>query len=541
MRDNISRYEFGCKIVAVSALALFISACSKPTESPVSALENRVENNVEKRLEDKVNDKVENFTILHTNDNHGRFWTNKNGEWGMAARMTLVSRIRAEVEAAGGHVLLFSGGDINTGVPESDMQDAVPDFKGMKLLDYDAMAVGNHEFDNPREILKMQQELAGFPFLSANILYKESGKHAFEPYTTFQLGDVKIGVLGLTTMDTPKLSNPDYMTDLKFITPVEAASKIVPELRKTTDVVIAITHIGHFQNAEHGVNAPGDVTLARSVDGIDMIVGGHSQDALFKPDLQNGTLIVQAHEWGRYVGRADFEYRNGKLSLLDYKLIPVNHKDNITLAQDPKMAEMLAPYQEKGAKLVQQIVGYVDERLAGDRDKVRFGYTNLGTLIASAMMEKTDADLAVMNSGGIRASIDAGEISYRDILTVAPFGNALAYVNMTGKEVVDYLKIVAAQPVDTGAFAHFKGVEMVIDGDKVDVKSIGGQPVDMDKTYRMALINFSAKGGDGYPNIVEHPGYVDTGYIDGDVLREYVEKHSPLKVADYVPAGIERR
>ena len=114
-------------------------------------------------------DKTYTFTILHTNDNHGRFWHNKHGEYGMPARYTAISKIREEVIAAGGSVLLLSGGDINTGVPESDLQSAEPDFVGMKKMAYDAMALGNHEFDNSLDVLAKQQVWAGFPFLSANI------------------------------------------------------------------------------------------------------------------------------------------------------------------------------------------------------------------------------------------------------------------------------------------------------------------------------------------------------------------------------------
>ena len=517
----------GFRLAAVSALVLSLTACSLFQDSTVPAADQ---------------DDVLKLTVLHTNDHHGRFWTNSQGEWGMVARMTLVSNIREEVAAEGGHVLLLSGGDINTGVPESDLQNAIPDFKGMNMLGYDAMAVGNHEFDNPPEVLAMQQEIANFPFLSANILREENGENAFQPYTMFELGDMKVGVLGLTTLDTPKASNPDNMIGLEFISPIDAAADIIPELREKSDIVIAVTHMGHYPNASHGINSPGDVTLARNVDGIDMIVGGHSQDPLYEPDIQNGTIIVQAQDWGRYVGRADFEFSKGQLTLVDYKLIPVNHADKgMDLAPHLEMLNLLTPYQEKGAKLVEQVVGSVDERLVGNRNEVRFRYTNLGTLMTRAMMEKAGADLAVMNGGGIRASIAGGEISYRDILTVAPFSNALAYVDMTGAEVVDYLNVVAAMPTNSGAFAHFSGVEMLIDGEKVDVIKIGGQSVDPKKTYRMALMNFSANGGDNYPNLTSHHGYVDTGYIDADVLREYVQDNSPIKVENYLPVGVERR
>ena len=131
-------------------------------------------------------DKIYRITVMHTNDHHGHFWKNGDGEYGMAARKTVIDRIRREVAANGGHSLLLDGGDVNTGVPESDLQDAVPDFKGMNLLGYQAMAVGNHEFDKPLAVLKMQRDLAQFPMLSANIY--EHGKRMFDPYKVFTVG-----------------------------------------------------------------------------------------------------------------------------------------------------------------------------------------------------------------------------------------------------------------------------------------------------------------------------------------------------------------
>ena len=126
------------------------------------------------------------LTVLHTNDNHGRFWHNEKGEYGMAARKTLIDSLRNEAQKQGHAVLLLSGGDINTGIPESDLQKAEPDFKGMSLIGYDAMALGNHEFDNPIDVLKQQQKWVNFPFLSANIFEKESGEHAFDRYKIFK-------------------------------------------------------------------------------------------------------------------------------------------------------------------------------------------------------------------------------------------------------------------------------------------------------------------------------------------------------------------
>src|SRR5690606_10221122 len=149
-------------------------------------------------------DKTYKITILHTNDHHGHFWRSEYGEYGLSAQKTLVDGIRKEVAAQGGSVLLLSGGDINTGVPESDLQDAEPDFKGMSQIGYDAMAIGNHEFDNPLEVLFKQEEWANFPMLSANIYDKATGKRLFQPYHIFDKQGIKIAVIGLTTEDTAK-------------------------------------------------------------------------------------------------------------------------------------------------------------------------------------------------------------------------------------------------------------------------------------------------------------------------------------------------
>jgi 5'-nucleotidase / UDP-sugar diphosphatase len=216
------------------------------------------------------------LTVLHTNDHHGRFWKNNDGEYGLAARKTLIDSIRAEVKAAGGHTLLLDGGDVNTGVPESDTQDAEPDFKGMKAIGYDAMALGNHEFDKPLSVLTKQMEWAGFPMLSANI-YKKDGTRAYKPFEVFDRGGLKIAVMGLTTNDTPKLTDPANTGVLDFRPPAAEAATLVPDLRKRAHVVIAATHMGHYPNGR-GVNAAGDLEMAREVTGIDMIVGGHSQN-----------------------------------------------------------------------------------------------------------------------------------------------------------------------------------------------------------------------------------------------------------------------
>ncbi|GEM77428.1 bifunctional UDP-sugar hydrolase/5'-nucleotidase UshA [Vibrio sagamiensis] len=511
------------------------------------------------------------ITVLHTNDHHGRFWQNKYGEYGMAARKTLIDELRTDIEAEGGSVLLLSGGDINTGVPESDLQDAEPDFKGMKMLGYDAMALGNHEFDNPLEVLFKQRDWAQFPMLSANIYDKETGKRLFQPYAMFNKQGIKIAVIGLTTEDTAKLGNPEYVSNLDFRDPKAEAKALIAELKETEnpDLIFAVTHMGHYDNGNSGLNAPGDVALARYLDegDLDMIVGGHSQEPVcmegpnvingnFKPgdecqpDLQNGTYIVQAHEWGKYVGRADYEFINGELSMVSYNLIPVNLKKEIKvngesqrvliqdeIAQDQEMLDFLRPFQEEGQEKLNVKIAESNGKLEGDRKVVRYKQTNLGRLIATAHQERAKADFAVMNSGGIRDSIEAGDISYKDVLKVQPFANTVAYVDMSGEEVLDYLNQVATKPVDSGAYAQFAGISMTVGANSVSNVFIGDQPIDLTRKYRFSVPSYNASGGDGYPVLTSHPSYVNTGFVDAEVLKEYLKANSPIDVYQYNPDG----
>ncbi|MGL6152308.1 MAG: bifunctional UDP-sugar hydrolase/5'-nucleotidase UshA [Aeromonas sobria] len=520
------------------------------------------------------------LTILHTNDTHGRFWHNVENEYGMAAQKTLVDRLRAEAKAAGSEVLVLSGGDVNTGVPESDLQDAEPDFIGMNSIRYDAMAVGNHEFDNPLSVLEKQRKWAQFPMLSANIYDKASGKHYFDPYKVFKLENgLKVAVLGLTTEDTAQLVDPDNVKTLEFRDPTSEAAKLGQQIRsnKEADLVFAITHMGHYENGQHGSNAPGDVEMARALPAgtLDGIIGGHSQNpvcmepgtankyANFKPgdncqpDQQNGTWIMQAHEWGKYVGRAQFDYQNGKLTLTSYDLIPVNlikrnaknepvDANNVVtkdpakmvliqdeIIKDPVLLSTLQVFQDKGEAEINIDIGSTDGLLMGERDSVRYMQTNLGRLITTATSEKLKADFGIVNSGGVRASIQAGTISYRDVLTVHPFGNTVNKATMKGSELVTYLGKVAT--LTGGGYPQFGRINMQVNcgAKSVTINSIAGKTFDANGTYSFAIPSFSASGGDGYPVI----NTINAGLVDAGVLKEYVEMKQTISATYYQPQG----
>ena len=495
-------------------------------------------------------DKTYNLTILHTNDNHGRFWHNRSGEYGMAARATLIQSIRDEVAGTGGHTLLLSGGDINTGVPESDLQDAEPDFKGMNYMAYDAMALGNHEFDNPLSVLRQQHDWARFPFLSANIINQDTGMPLFKSHEIFDLDGLKVAVVGFTTQDTVRIGNPEFLQGLEIQSPIAVATKIVPAIAANSDLVVAVTHMGHYRFGENGGNAPGDVALAKAVDGLDVIVGGHSQTATFSPDVQNDTLIVQAKEWGKYVGRLDLQLRNGEISVINYQLIPVNLKKKVLIdgekvsvyidqeiVADETLKAMLEPYQNQGQEQLMQVIGHADAVFIGAREQVRTNETNLGNLIALAQMERVQADLGIMNSGGIRDDMPAGDITYKDVLKVQPFSNTVAYVDLTGAELMPYLQVAANKEAGSGAFAQFAGTTITMNGNSIESATVAGKLVEASKTYRLAINAYMASGGDGYPRLSDHANYVNSGFVDAEVLKDYISSRSPLKAADFAAQG----
>lgn len=482
------------------------------------------------------------LTILHTNDHHGRFWVNAKGEYGMAARKTLIDQIRAEVSAKGGYSLLLSGGDINTGVPESDTLDAEPDFRGMTKLGYDAMAVGNHEFDNSVATIRKQESWSNFPFLAANI-YNQQKQRLFAPYQVFEFDNFKVGVIGLITHTTAFIGNQEFIKGLTFTLPEEETQTVIDTLAQQVDVVVALTHMGH-----NDTDLGSDVSLAKAVDGLDMIIGGHSSQAICvdengqviadyqpgqdcQPDRVNGTWVMQAYEWGRYVGRADFIYQQGKLTLESYRLIPVNLRDKQgqlvgePIAQDKEMLALLTPYQEAGSEALAEVIGVAKGEFVRSVDAFLPHSSPMGKLLTQSMLEATGADIALFNEGGIRDGIRPGDITLRDILKVQPFNNTVVLNRFTGAELLAYLK--SAEVFDNNRKGiQFSGLYFNEQGQLFVSKT--NQPINSNASYLVALNNYMAGGGDGLPALNHKPTYMDTGMMDYQVLVDFIRAVSPL-------------
>ncbi|WGS65997.1 5'-nucleotidase C-terminal domain-containing protein [Marinitoga aeolica] len=488
------------------------------------------------------------LVIFHLNDTHGHVWPYSeyhNPDIGGFARIaTLVNKERA----VNPNVLFLHAGDVNTGVPESDQLDAIPDFVTLHYMGVDAMALGNHEFDNPLETTFMQQRYAGFPFLSANFVTKD-GRQLFKPYIIKNVGGIKVAILGVTTEQTQVLE-PLHLNGGKFLNVEETVKKYLPELKKKADIVVVLGHLGYDGKYQPlGVQYTTSDQLAKDVKGIDVVIDGHSHTLMEKAAYINKTIVVQAGEWGKYLGRLDLWVENGKIVDYEWAAIPINMKKYLgkdengnaqyeyvtePIPEDPFIKMIADYYYSLGAEELNKVIGETKILLDGERTHVRGGETNLGHLITDALIWKTGADIALQNGGGIRASIQPGKITYRDILTVLPFGNTVYVEELTGKDIMDILNYAVKIPAGKGAWLHVAGVTYKVkDGKPVDVM-VNGKPLEMDKLYKVAANNYMASGGDGYSMLKGKKGY-DTGFVLADVVKEYIQKLGTIENYDNAP------
>ncbi len=480
------------------------------------------------------------LVVLHTNDTHGHpvkfSYSGAPDVGGLPARATLVKNVRAENES----VLVLDAGDLNTGRPESTFFKAKPDIEGYNYIGYDAMALGNHEFDNPVGTLKEQMAWARFPFLSANVKTKD-GKYLAEPYIIKEFKGFKVAVFGLTTRETERIGNPEHIKDLVFEDEVAVARSLVPDLRKKADLVIALVHLGIYDSPERGSRR-----LAAEVAGIDLIVDGHSHTRLDEPIVVRSlgslrtTPIVQAWQWGLVVGRVDLWLAGGKVSRLRFRNIPVNLKaaakapgDTAAyplareeIREDPELLAALQPYVDRVDAALSETVG----RAAGafSFNRTRYEEAPIGDLIADSMLWYTynlDVDFALQNGGGIRADLPGGAISRKTVHEVLPFDNSVVVLTLKGAAVRALFDHIARIVPGSGAFPQVsEGVSFTINSGtgKCENLRIRGKPIDPRRTYRIATNSYLAAGGDGYRVLLKAIDRYDSSRFQRDVLIDYI-------------------
>lgn len=459
------------------------------------------------------------FILLHTNDSHGSILS-VDGVGGMAERASFIRMVRD----SNPEVLLVDAGDLNTGQAVSNMFDARPDIEAYNYMGYDAVTAGNHEFDKPVTVLQKQIEWAEFPFVISNILYQD--KPLGEECIIKQMGNVKFGIFGLTIKNTAHISV--YAQDLFFADEVVIARKMVKKLRKeNADIIIGLVHLGFVESTPDFVTS---CKLAREVEGIDILVDGHSHSYIEQPVKVNDTWIVTANQSGAYVGKGKLSVENGHLKNFEWKPVKIQgyQPDSVLLHQ-------LSVYTLAAEQDLQTVIGETTQEFTLLQDGVnlaRYRETALGNLVADALKWKAGelqlkADFGLTNSGGIRAGLPAGNITKGDILSVLPFNNVLEIIALRGKDVRQLFDFLATVTEGNGAFAQVsKEVKVVYDRTAKLVKSISinGLPLEDERLYYMATCDYVAAGKDGYAEgLREIKGRENTSLLLSQVMMDYIK------------------
>ncbi|MGE7600199.1 bifunctional metallophosphatase/5'-nucleotidase [Lysinibacillus fusiformis] len=494
---------------------------------------------------------------MHSNDTHANLAN-------IARKVTAVKEVRAKKPNA----LLLDAGDVFSGTLYFNEFKGQADLAFMNLMKYDVMTFGNHEFDlgaTPEGHQALVDFIKGsqFPFVSSNVDFSKDTKFtglftdliSSEPQNgkiyngiIKEMNGEKVGIFGLTTAETKDISSPGSIAFEDYITEAKKAVKAFED--KGVNKIIALTHIGFDDNPAYD----NDQILAKSVEGIDVIVGGHSHTQLDKPvvvdkniagQAKAATLIVQAYQYNDYLGTLDVTFNN--------KGVVVAHNGALLkvadYAEDAQALATLKPFKDKVEELSNTETGASasialdNPRTGGDNTKpsVRKNETPLGNLIADGMLKKAkqynnDVIMALQNGGGIRAGINQGPITVGEVITVLPFGNTLATMSLTGKELKEALEVSVAQyPAENGGFLHVSGAKVEFDSTKakgqriVKVSYMDGQgkyvEIQDNVTYTIATNAFTAKGGDGYDvfkKAYEEGRVTDLGLSDWENLAEHI-------------------
>jgi 5'-nucleotidase len=484
------------------------------------------------------------ITVLHTNDFHDRFEPinrfdsgcseedNAEGKCfgGMARIVTAVEAAKARHD----NWLLVDAGDMFQGTLFYQFYRGDIAAEMMNKLGYDAMAVGNHEFNHGPESLAAFVEKASFPVLMSNADLSSEPvlKDLVVKSTVIEKAGEKIGLVGVTPRNNDELSSPG--PNITFTDPSPAIQAEVDAMTANgITKVIVLSHSGY----------PTDNVIALNTTEVDLIVGGHSNTFLSNtdedadgpyPDVVNGVPIVQAYAYGKYLGELEIVFdaegtvasATGEPILLDVSV----EEDADTKA---RIAELAGPLDE----IRNEVVAEAADAIEGDRSVCRAMECPMGNIITDAMLDRVrdqGIQIAIQNGGGIRASIDAGPVTKGEVLTVLPFQNTLSTFQVSGETIVAALENGVSQLEDgAGRFPQVAGMTYTFDpkaepGSRISDVMVGDTPIALDKTYGVVSNNYVRNGGDGYDMFVGADNAYDFGPDLADVTAEYMAAQGPV-------------
>jgi 5'-nucleotidase/UDP-sugar diphosphatase len=478
---------------------------------------------------------VREVTILYTNDFHSAFdpipayWLPGTPKLGGAAHLaTLIDQIRKREKA----VFLFDSGDMFTGML-SNLTKGEALMEMMTSMRYDAMAIGNHEFDYDSENFEKQMNRVPFPVLGANIFYKGTNHRYSRPYTIIERDGVRLGVIGIIGQDARSVANQPGIVDLDFRDPIPSVRDAVKELKGQVDLIVVLAHQGQTGPMQTDAEAhpdlqrdfDEDIKLSGEVPGIDVFVGGHAHRGIETPYVhpKTGTIIVQTYGYGTRLGYLKLRLRGRKLVSHQGELLKV-WSDK--LPPDPVVAAKFQAYKRQVAPVIGGVLGRSKVRLVRDYRAESL----LGSFVADMMRGEGAADIGFQNAGGLRADLPEGAVTKGDVLDALPFLNTVIVCEMTGGQIREVLE---------QSFSLRRGMMQVSgmratydmkrpEGKRLVEAQVAGIPLDDNKIYRVATSSFIANGGDLYETFTKTK-QEDLGKPLSEVMMDYIRKQKMIE------------
>ena len=468
---------------------------------------------------------IVDLNIFHTNDIHGGVDENIG-----FAKFKYFINLANEYTRAEGYLVLDAG-DIFHGTPFATVELGESVAQVLKVVGYDAMSPGNHDFNYGQDRLVELGKVADVELLAANVKTIE-GKLRYGDCFVKEIGGMSVGLFGLTTPETVTKTNPENVVGLTFGTEEEivAEAKLMVQVlqERGVDVIIGLMHMGIDTDSRIK-----STTIASQVDDIDLIIDGHSHSELNQYEIVNGTILTSTGEHFKNVGVVTIQYDLMADEII--KLVPhqISMKQLEKCEEDTEVKSVIDRIKNNQKSILEEVIGTTAIKLEGGRSSVLNGHTNLGHLLTAAMLNETQADISLINGGTIRDSIDVGMITKGDVLKVLPFSNHIVTVEMTGKQLIEILN--KGLVIGSGRFLHFAGLlveaKLVQEAgcpDRYEVLSVqfNQQPLELTQTYVVAMNDFMVAGGDDYQmsqssNLLNSFGTLDEALIS--YVKEYGE------------------
>lgn len=434
----------------------------------------------------------ERLVLLHTNDTHSQIDPLDSGGGGVLRRKVLIDSVRA----AESNVMLIDAGDAVQGTLFFNLYGGETEHKMMNFLGYDLAILGNHDFDNGAHSLAKNLEADSAIWITTNYDLRDSElDRFFQPYYIKAVGDKKVGFIGINLDPKGMIAEGNY-DGVKYLDAIKAANATAWHLKhnERVDAVVAVTHIGY-----EPIPGPGDVDLASQSEDIDLIIGGHSHTLINPADagsryrskivnsIGDTVIVAQVGKSGRYLGESVIDFDNGKI---DYRVIPVDsHLDSRI---NPAWGDVLEPYRHGVDSLMNIKVGSTPIALDNDGAPLLNLVSDFVKSRGDGISDRT-VDLAIVNKGGIRRSLPKGAVTEGMIMMMMPFNNSVLVMDIKGSDLKDAMDVMGIRGGD--GVSREVNATMGPDGRCVSIL-IGGQPIDPDKIYRLATIDYLANGGD---------------------------------------------